>query len=92
MAYAARLIMQRQLDKAWDILRPIYKLTRLHIAEFRAFARAMILLNLAKDNVDNAREIHRSCSEICEGSFPSLDSFLLELMRGRVSYYNVERN
>ena len=88
MAYATRLIMQRQLDEAFDILRPIFKLKRLHIAEFKAFAGAMILLNLAKDNVTSARDIHESCSEICEGTFPSLDRFLLELMHGRVYYSN----
>ena len=92
MAYATRLIMQCQLDQAWDILRPIYKLTRLHIAEFKAFAKAMIMLNLAKDNIDSAREIHRSCSEICDGSFPRLDGFLLELMHNRVYYSNIQMN
>ena len=86
MAYATRLIMQRQLDKAWDILRPVYKLKRLHVAEFKAFVGAMILLNLAKKNIDEARNIHQSCSEICEGSLPNLDSFLLELMRDMVYY------
>jgi len=89
MAYARRLIMQCQLDQAWEILHPIYRLKRLHIAELKAFAGAMILFELAKNDIDEAQEIHRSCSEICEGSFPSLDSFLLELMTNRMRYKNV---
>ena len=90
MAYATRLIAQRQLDEAWSILRPIYKWKRLHIAEFKAFTGAMILFCLAKDEIDKAREIHQSATKICDGSFPRLDTFLLELMHTRVHYSNRE--
>ena len=90
MAYATRLIAQCQLDEAWSILHPVYRWKRIHIAEFKAFAGAMILFCLAKDEVDEARNIHQSAVEICEGLFPGMDSFFLELMHNRTYYNNLE--
>ena len=88
VAYAIRLIAKCQLDEAWDILRPICGLKRLHISEYRGLAGAMILLNLAKENVSNARDIYQSVAYVCEDPLPSLDSFLLELIHCRAYYSN----
>ena len=88
VAHATRLIAQNQLDEAWSILRPIYSWKRMHIAEFKAFAIAMILFCLAENNVDEAREIHQSAVEFCDGSFPRLDTILLELTHCRTYYSN----
>jgi tetratricopeptide (TPR) repeat protein len=85
VAHAKRLIALHRLDEAWSILSQFYRQKRLHVTEFSALSAATILYHLAKDDMQAAKSIHQSAKEVCD-SFPSWDSFEIDLLRIRLYY------
>ena len=80
-ALTKRLIEQGRLDEAWDILKPLHELTRMHGSEYKALAGTTIMYHLAKGEMDVAQSLHKSAVEICGKRFPSLEQYHKELKR-----------
>lgn len=55
VALARILTQEKQLEVARELLKPILRLSKLHISEFRALARAEMDLALAEKQVEGAR-------------------------------------
>ena len=80
-ALAQRLIKQDRLDEAWDILAPLYELTRLHASEYKALSVAQISYHLAKGEMEVVQAIHQNGVAIIGDAFPSLEHLQRELLR-----------
>jgi tetratricopeptide (TPR) repeat protein len=81
-AYAKRLCVQRRIEEAWEILKPLQAAKRLHISEYRAFSVAMIMYHLVNGEAETAESLHQSSAEMCGDSFPALERLKEELEDG----------
>lgn len=87
VALAKRLIWQSKLDEAWDTLKPLHDLQRMHGSECTALFGTMVMYHLAKDEMESAKSIHQSGVALCGDMFPSLEQFQRELDRNPTDKY-----
>ena len=91
-AYAQRLCIQRRIDEAWEVLKPLQGMRRLHISEYRAYSISMIMFHLVKGEKETAESLHKSSVEVCGDRFPSLEQIQDDLDDGFVRFERLLKN
>ncbi len=77
-ALAQMWLRERRVQEAQELLDPLFRLTKLHISEFRALARAQMEIALVEDLVDVARSWLSMWQEVDKEN-PELDGWEMRI-------------